>query len=81
MTNNISPFGSSWHDSDLFVKFLCRFLWGPNHYGASYCISVEASDGSASIPRNMESPLGPLSIPCNLPLRFVSLRMSELCIR
>lgn len=86
MTNYVSPFGSStlypsWHDSDLLVKFLCRFLWGPNHYGASYCIPVEASDGSASIPRNMDTPLGPLSTPCNLPLRFVSLHMSELSIR
>ena len=52
-----------WHDSDLFVceaYFICRFFWDPTH-----CVlhetSVEVSDCSVSIPRNLVTPLGTLT--------------------
>lgn len=56
------------------------FFWGPVHYDASHGISVEAIDCSAIIPRNMMTPLGPLRTLYELPLLFVGLPMSELCI-
>ena len=51
------------------------------HYDASHGMPVLASDGSASIQRNMETPLGPLSTFFDLPLRFFSLYMSEFSMR
>ena len=67
----------------LWNNVVCWFFWGPIHYDASHCMSVEASDFSAIIlrnmeHRNMETPLGPLSSFYNLPLWFVGLYMSEL---
>ena len=76
---------NSTKDTVLSVKHnvVCWFFWGRIHYDASHCMSVEASDFSAIILRNMEhrnieTPLGPLSSFCNLPLWFVGLYMSEL---
>ena len=59
---------------------ICRFFRDPVHYDASHGILVEASDCSAIIPRNIMTPLGPLRTLYELPLLFVGLPMSELCI-
>lgn len=56
---------------------ICWFLRHPIHY-ASHGVPLEASDGSASIRGNTVTPLGRLSIRCELPLYSVDLNMSDL---
>ena len=59
---------------------ICQFLWDPIHY-AFHGVLVEASDCSASIRGNMVTPLGHLSIRCDLPLYSIGLYMSDLSNR
>ena len=60
---------------------ICWFFWDPIPYNALHCISVQVSDCSASLPRNMVTLLGLLSTLYDLPLWFAGLYMPELSIR
>ena len=53
----------------LFVKRdICGSFMGLTHYASDGGMSVVTSDCSASIPRNIVTPLVPLSTHCDLPL-------------
>ena len=62
-------------------KVICRLFWGCINYDPSNVIPVEISNCSASIRRNMVTPVCSLSTLCDSALWFGAMYMSELFVR